>query len=144
MGIDSSAAQAIIKLRDSLTNQFGIKLSIFVPGTSEGFPCEINLSEKLNSRNSIAYDEHLSIANGRRTCDKGLLEKLTGSSMCENMDEALIYAEVRRSLIHTITFLIAITLNTPRVLLRMHLLHWLIPAYFMTTSNNHFLPGSKK
>lgn len=43
LGIDSSAAQAILKLRDSLTNQFGIKLSIFVPGSTEGFPCEINL-----------------------------------------------------------------------------------------------------
>jgi hypothetical protein len=84
LGIDSSAAQAIIKLRDSLANQFFIRLSIFVSGGSEGFPCEVNLSELLKSTNTPAmtYGEN----NSRR---------FTGSHVCDDLDKALIYAEVR-------------------------------------------------
>ncbi|KAL7534147.1 hypothetical protein ACHAXR_007713 [Thalassiosira sp. AJA248-18] len=92
LGIDSSAAQAIMKLRDSLINQFGIKLSIFVPGTDEGFPCEINLSHELNSQASFGNDT-LQGANGGHMKDQGLLARLTGSQVCDSLDQALIYAE---------------------------------------------------
>jgi len=70
LGIDSSAAQAIIKLRDQLSHQLGTKLVIFVPGSASGFPCEINISEQLNTARNFS-----------------------GSHVCEDMDQALIYAE---------------------------------------------------
>lgn len=92
LGIDSSAAQAIIKLRDSLTNQFGIKLSLFVPGSAEGFPCEVNLSEELNCQVSCE-EENASFENGSRNSNHDLSAKLRGSSVCEDLDQALIYAE---------------------------------------------------
>ena len=69
LGIDSSAAQAIMKLRDSLTNQFGIKLSIFVPGSSQGFPCEVNLSEELDSKAALHSKDALMANKGSDTND---------------------------------------------------------------------------
>ena len=92
LGIDSSAAQAIMKLRDALTSQFGIKLSIFVPGSTDGFPCEISLSESLNCPSSLS-NEKISIANDSYDNDKRLLARLSGSAVCENLDEALVFAE---------------------------------------------------
>eukprot|EP00581_Thalassiosira_minuscula_P005996 CAMPEP_0183735588 /NCGR_PEP_ID=MMETSP0737-20130205/47122_1 /TAXON_ID=385413 /ORGANISM="Thalassiosira miniscula, Strain CCMP1093" /LENGTH=905 /DNA_ID=CAMNT_0025969387 /DNA_START=173 /DNA_END=2890 /DNA_ORIENTATION=+ len=89
LGIDSSAAQAIVKLRDSLTKEFGIKLSIFVPGRSQGFPCETNLSGQLNSR----YTPSDQTPKGNQDNNKNLLAKLTGSTVCSDLDEALVYAE---------------------------------------------------
>jgi len=86
LGIDSSAAQSIIKLRDSLTNQFGIKLCIFVHGSTDGFPCEINLSELLNSP----------MPNDGRGSVQRLLSSLSGSKVCDSLDDGLIFAEVRR------------------------------------------------
>ena len=86
LGIDSSAAQSIIKLRDSLTNQFGIKLCIFVHGSTDGFPCEINLSELLNSP----------MPNDGRGSVQRLLSTLSGSKVCDSLDDGLVFAEVRR------------------------------------------------
>lgn len=95
LGIDSSAAQAIIKLRDSLANQYAVKLNIFVSGDSEGFPCEINLSDLLKCQH-VESDDQALVAQ----CigDK----RLTGSHVCEDLDEALIYAEVRMLLCEAI------------------------------------------
>lgn len=84
-----------MKLRDSLANQFGIRLVIFVTGTVEGFPCEINLSEELNSR-AIPNDKKTSMATGSHFLDQRLLAKLTGSQVCDDLDQALVYAEVRK------------------------------------------------
>lgn len=95
LGIDSSAAQAIIKLRDSLASQFSIRLSIFVPGGSEGFPCEINLSEVLKSQN-VSSDK--STVNGDT--------RFSGSHVCDDLDEALIYAEVSMLLFCLCTYTI--------------------------------------
>ena len=89
LGIDSSAGQAIIKLRDSLSNQFAIKLSIFVTGDSEGFPCEINLSEVLTQNSSSA--SRLSTLSENAGEDR----RFRGSHVCDDLDQALIYAEVR-------------------------------------------------
>ena len=86
LGIDSSAAQAIVKLRDSLADQFGVKLSIFVPGSAEGFPTEVNLYGMLNSRR---VDREGDKAIG--DVDQGLLA--CSSRVCDDLDQALIYAE---------------------------------------------------
>jgi len=48
LGLDSSAAQAIAKLKTTMHNKYGIVLSIFVTGSTDGFPCEYNLSEELS------------------------------------------------------------------------------------------------
>lgn len=90
LGIDSSAAQAMIKLRDSLLSQFYIKLSIFVSGSDDGFPCEINLSEVLTSQN-LPHDEKHLIEQDSSFSDL----RFVGSHVCDDLDQALIYAEVR-------------------------------------------------
>lgn len=84
MGIDSSAAQAIIKLRNNLTTN-GVELCIFVAGSYDGFPCEINLTEELNSQ-----------LNNMNNNDQRLLAKLSGSMVCNDLDSALECAEVSR------------------------------------------------
>jgi len=48
LGLDSSAAQAIAKLKTTMHVKYGIVLSIFVTGSTDGFPCEYNLSEELS------------------------------------------------------------------------------------------------
>ena len=48
LGLDSSAAQAIAKLKATMHNKYGVVLSIFVTGSTDGFPCEYNLSEELS------------------------------------------------------------------------------------------------
>ena len=48
LGLDSSAAQAIAKLKTTMHNKYGVVLSIFVAGSTDGFPCEYNLSEELS------------------------------------------------------------------------------------------------
>jgi len=100
LGIDSSAVQAIVKLRDSLSNQFDIKLSIFVPGKSDGFPCENNLSELLDSRfRDSVDDEHQYHDDASRTKGdseagiSGNTAMLTGSRVCDDLDQALSFAE---------------------------------------------------
>jgi SulP family sulfate permease len=50
LGIDSSAAQAMTKLKDSFLRNHQIELCIFVPGSSEGFPTEFKLSAQLTSK----------------------------------------------------------------------------------------------
>ena len=93
LGIDSSAAQAILKLRDSLTNQFGIKLSIFVPGSTDGFPCEVNIYDDLNSQATVSGVKDLA-SSGSNINDQTLLARLSGSQVCDDLDAALVYAEV--------------------------------------------------
>lgn len=88
LGIDSSAAQAIIKLRNYLLNH-GIMLTIFVPGSSEGFPCEIPLTEELNSQRMNNVGMEGSSANNQQQ-----LARLIGSRVCDDLDAALICAEV--------------------------------------------------
>ena len=48
LGLDSSAAQAIGKLRTLLRNQFSIDTCIFVTGSREGFPTAFGLSKELS------------------------------------------------------------------------------------------------
>lgn len=88
MGIDSSAAQAIIKLRNNLTTN-GVELCIFVAGSYDGFPCEINLTEELNSQPALGF-------RNMNNNDQRLLAKLSGSMVCNDLDSALECAEVSR------------------------------------------------
>eukprot|EP00586_Coscinodiscus_wailesii_P021266 CAMPEP_0172504374 /NCGR_PEP_ID=MMETSP1066-20121228/178172_1 /TAXON_ID=671091 /ORGANISM="Coscinodiscus wailesii, Strain CCMP2513" /LENGTH=667 /DNA_ID=CAMNT_0013280547 /DNA_START=86 /DNA_END=2086 /DNA_ORIENTATION=- len=47
VGIDSSAAQAISKLKDMMRKKYKIYTTIFVTGSHDGFPCEFDLSKTL-------------------------------------------------------------------------------------------------
>jgi SulP family sulfate permease len=49
LGIDSSAAQAIVKLKSAILTKYHIPLCFFVAGSSQGFPCEINLTKELST-----------------------------------------------------------------------------------------------
>ena len=66
LGIDSSAAKAIMKLQASLSS-LRIKSSVFVSGTDQGFPCELPLSQELQSSSCC--------------------------HVCHDLDEALMIAE---------------------------------------------------
>ena len=66
LGIDSSAAKAIMKLQASLSS-LRIKSSVFVSGTDQGFPCELPLTQELQGS--------------------------VGCHVCNDLDEALIIAE---------------------------------------------------
>lgn len=85
IGIDSSAVQALIKLRDAFRKQFHIKLSIFVPGSEDGFPCEYDLFRGLEcDENALSTKAgHGDNTSTNKNC----------SHACENLDLALIYAE---------------------------------------------------
>jgi sulfate permease, SulP family len=48
LGIDSSAAHAIVKLKEIILKHYSIKLIIFVTGSEEGFPTEFNLRDHLS------------------------------------------------------------------------------------------------
>ena len=48
LGIDSSAAQTIAKLKDSIRSNYGVELVIFVTGKVDGFPCSYDLSQKVH------------------------------------------------------------------------------------------------
>lgn len=106
LGIDSSAAQAIGKLKTTMQRQFNVELSIFVTGSRDGFPTEYNLSRELSSpnmqekapeedhdgspvteRSSLLDMPHLST----RSPDEKVRHK--GSRVCDTLDEALIFAE---------------------------------------------------
>lgn len=49
VGIDSSAAQGLIKLKNTMLKKYGTGVCIFVPGSEQGFPCEFDLSNELTS-----------------------------------------------------------------------------------------------
>lgn len=49
LGIDSSAAQTISKMKDSLLSKYSIEVCIFVTGSEFGFPTEFDLSKHLSS-----------------------------------------------------------------------------------------------
>lgn len=48
LGMDSSAAQAIAKLNNSIRNNFDAEIVIFVSGREDGFPCTYELSRKVD------------------------------------------------------------------------------------------------
>mmetsp|Transcript_46363 Transcript_46363/g.140419 ORF Transcript_46363/g.140419 Transcript_46363/m.140419 type:complete len:659 (-) Transcript_46363:267-2243(-) len=99
LGIDSSAVQALIKLRTAAQKKFDVELVIFVPGSSDGFPCEFDLSKELSSAPpGMAGDTS---AKSNQNEEAGALLRhmtrreqcFTGSRVCESLDEALAFSE---------------------------------------------------
>lgn len=115
VGMDSSAAHAVAKLKKIIHRFFHIEVSIFVTGSDRGgFPCEFALSQALCPVEEVGVDwNDLSDPNKSQNVSKGssvaqgsisltpgdstavLVSKAiqpTGK-VCESLDEALIFAE---------------------------------------------------
>lgn len=122
LAIDTSATQAIVKLKDAIKKTTDVTLCIFVTGSNDGFPCEYDLSHDLsdgvtNSPKTSNINTHkLSEAKDHFTTvgvneETALLvahnpdpyglnattmhkhAKYEGSHVFDSMDEALAFAE---------------------------------------------------
>eukprot|EP00536_Pseudo-nitzschia_multiseries_P004862 jgi/Psemu1/238019/estExt_Genewise1.C_850070 len=99
LGIDSSAAHGIVKLKDSILGEYGIQLCLFVTGSTEGFPTEFDLRGQLSTK---MQEEPIIRVPGEET---SLLEEFDqedkrerafahiGGRVCDSLDVALIGAE---------------------------------------------------
>lgn len=112
VGMDSSAAHAVAKLKKIIHRLFGVEISIFVTGSGRGgFPCEYALTKALSSEavehvndagsdwNNVAGDQELdqnvSVSPGTASVNasKVLSIKRTDGRVCESLDDALRFAE---------------------------------------------------
>lgn len=117
LGIDSSAAQAIAKLRRAMQKKYHVELCIFVAGSNEGFPTDFDLTKELSGSTADRpeakprtqpdadplFSEYLDEEASENTAlllktlygdnGKEKLTRYTGSHVCESLDRALIYAE---------------------------------------------------
>jgi SulP family sulfate permease len=120
LGIDSSAAQAIAKLKRAMQKKFYVELCIFVAGSNEGFPTDFDLTKELStstadrldraqamsrarSEASLLFSEHSDEEASEKTAlllktmhggdGKEMLARYAVSQVCESLDRALIYAE---------------------------------------------------
>ncbi len=106
LGIDSSAAQAIVKLKKLMIATYNTKLCVFVPGSSNGFPCEYDLSSELNdyrlatiADNSLFGESTFTEISNEETAFmmKALHNhehfRYEGSQVCQTLDFALALSE---------------------------------------------------
>jgi sulfate permease, SulP family len=100
LGIDSSAAQALTKLKALMNKQYEIELSIFVSGSEHGFPCAFDLSKELMTR---VQDECLVVD------ETSLLLENSGNSTSSNAANVTchISEDLNSALIHAENYLIA-------------------------------------
>lgn len=102
LGIDSSAAQAMIKLKQTMMcSKHSIQLCIFVLGSKIGFPCEFTLSGELldrqsNHENISLDDKHKSNLSEETALLKSTSQKQTlflGCHVYQSLDLLLHFAE---------------------------------------------------
>jgi len=108
VGIDSSASQAITKLKNVIRNEYDVELSVFVSGSAEGFPCIYNLSkelkadlEKIDDADEIGCSgdtltgESMSLLDFPRALSYDTVQAMqcSGSHVSVDLNTALIYAE---------------------------------------------------
>lgn len=104
LGIDTSAAQTMTKLKNVLHKSFKVDLCIFVSGSEEGFPCQFNLSKELDTLHVSASNENQRSGDVESQASEAsiLLPKgrkeiaqqcYSGSRVEETLDMALIFAE---------------------------------------------------
>lgn len=97
LGIDSSAAAAMVKLKDKLLNHYHARFCLWVSGTNAGFPTEYRLSDQLNIKSQekgptpATEDTALLTTQIRDEQPKG--SEYIGSRVCESLDIALMEAE---------------------------------------------------
>jgi SulP family sulfate permease len=98
LGIDSSAARAIVKLKDTILKEYKIQLCIFVSGSIEGFPTEFDLRDKLSTERDVfdsnppSEDTSL-LAKQIKDEEDQNMSKYTGSCVRDSLDLALMEAE---------------------------------------------------
>lgn len=89
LGIDSSAARALIKLKDILRKKFCVNLVVFVTGAEDGFPTEFDLrSELTKNEKSMPTDEE-----ANECLSLLCATQYTGTHVSSTLDDALILAE---------------------------------------------------
>ena len=119
VGMDSSAAHAIAKLKNVMHKAFGVEVSIFVTGSGYGFPCEYALSQELSKTSEESAEDMVDwndlqengrcidnavgshMARGSVSVSMGsaalnvtfVLAKYPKERVCESLDAALIFAE---------------------------------------------------
>ena len=119
VGMDSSAAHAVAKLKKIVHRLFGVEVSIFVTGSDRGgFPCEYALSQALcpeaaqqvedagidwndMSERGNENDKGKKVSRGSISVSPGtlsvkaskVLTHRTDGQVCESLDEALQFAE---------------------------------------------------
>ena len=92
LGIDSSAAQAIIKMKDGIHRTHHIKVCVFVTGTKDGFPCEFKLTKGLtcNEFENVDIRENGSLnLSSRDESDSNLVNEETFLLDTRSNDEKL-------------------------------------------------------
>jgi len=99
LGIDSSAAHAIVKLKDTILKEYRIQLCLFVTGSVEGFPTEFDLRDQLftnyhNDSDACLPGEDTSLlATQIQKEEIRKASQYDGSRVCNSLDMALMEAE---------------------------------------------------
>ncbi|KAG7351225.1 sulfate permease family protein [Nitzschia inconspicua] len=92
LGIDSSAAHAIVKLKEIILKQYNIRPIIFVSGSEEGFPTEYNLRDQLSGPSKKKEDSRPSPTEASPLLATQTLHP-TDCLVCDSLDLALMEAE---------------------------------------------------
>ncbi|KAL3910452.1 MAG: hypothetical protein SGILL_007682, partial [Bacillariaceae sp.] len=93
LGIDSSAAHAIVKLRDLILKQYNIQLVVFVTGSAEGFPTEYKLRDHLSPPPPRSPDISAHFSTEATSLLEDNATGYVGSMVCDSLDLALMEAE---------------------------------------------------
>lgn len=108
LGLDSSAAQSIAKLKSFLLKNFKVEIILFVTGHEDGFRCSYDLSKKIidkSLRTSIrivegrplTHEHRFSLAAGALPnyieSKSKFIAEIPGCRICATIDDALIFAE---------------------------------------------------
>ncbi len=108
LGVDSSAAQSIVKLKQFIQKNFNVKIILFVTRHEDGFLCSYDLSQKVVDefgRKSIHVVEDKPLVKERRISlaagalanyiesQNNVIADIPSSQVFETIDDALIFAE---------------------------------------------------
>jgi SulP family sulfate permease len=99
LSIDSSAAQTMTKLRRVLRQSYNVDLCIFVSGSEEGFPCQMDLSKELNTLdfcsplNKIDAETDPNEESALLGTTMATSNDFCGSRVEVSLDSALVFAE---------------------------------------------------
>lgn len=92
LGIDSSAAQAIVKLKNGMLKN-GIATCAFVTGSHHGFPCEYKLSNELSDNAKRGVLREIESYTETSSFSSDQTSQFTGSHVFESLDLALAFSE---------------------------------------------------
>jgi SulP family sulfate permease len=110
LGLDSSAAQSIAKLKSFLVKNFNdVEIILFVTGHEDGFRCSYDLTEKISGKSlrtsirivegrpSTPHEHRFSLAGGAIPnyieSKAKFIAEIPGCRICASIDDALIFAE---------------------------------------------------